>query len=191
MQRVADLDTPSMVVDLDRLEGNIARLQASLDELGLANRPHIKTHKIPAIGHMQVAAGAIGITCQKLGEAEVFADAGFHDILVPYNLVGGPKLERLTRLARRVKMTVAVDGPVTAREILANQSKLVEFFNELPAAKHRRALEALRDSVPDWGAKLILIINNVSAKLAGECARLLLIENRGQLLKQEHNLHTL
>lgn len=117
MQRVADLDTPSMVVDLDRLEGNIARLQASLDELGLANRPHIKTHKIPAIGHMQVAAGAIGITCQKLGEAEVFADAGFHDILVPYNLVGGPKLERLTRLARRVKMTVAIDGPVTARAI--------------------------------------------------------------------------
>lgn len=77
------------------------------------------------------------------------------------------------------------EGPITAKEILANQSKLVEFFNELPAAKHRRALEALRDSVPDWGAKLILIINNVSAKLAGECARLLLIENRGQLLKQE------
>ena len=67
MQRVADLDTPSMVVDLDKLEANIQRLQASLDSLGLANRPHIKTHKIPAIGHMQIAAGAKGITCQKLG----------------------------------------------------------------------------------------------------------------------------
>jgi transcription elongation GreA/GreB family factor len=77
------------------------------------------------------------------------------------------------------------EGPITARDILTSQNKLVEFFAELPAAKHRRALEALRDSVPDWGAKLILIINNVSAKLAGECARLLLLESRGQLLKQE------
>ncbi len=108
-----------MVVDLDRLEGNIARLQASLDSLGLANRPHIKTHKIPAIGHMQVAAGAVGITCQKLGEAEIFADAGFHDILIPYNLVGAPKMERLVRLARRVKMTVAIDGGVAAQAIAA------------------------------------------------------------------------
>ncbi|MFZ4819823.1 MAG: GreA/GreB family elongation factor, partial [Limisphaerales bacterium] len=77
------------------------------------------------------------------------------------------------------------EGPITARDILTSQNKLVEFFAELPAAKHRRTLEALRDSVPDWGAKLILIINNVSAKLAGECARLLLLESRGQLLKQE------
>lgn len=77
------------------------------------------------------------------------------------------------------------EGPITVRDILTAQAKLVEFFAELPAAKHRRTLEALRDSAPDWGAKLILIINNVGAKLAGECARLLLIENRGQLLKQE------
>lgn len=77
------------------------------------------------------------------------------------------------------------EGPITVRDILTAQVKLVEFFAELPAAKHRRTLEALRDSAPDWGAKLILIINNVGAKLAGECARLLLIENRGQLLKQE------
>lgn len=119
MQRVADLDTPSMVVDLDRLEANIARLQASLDGLGLANRPHIKTHKIPAIGHMQVAAGAVGITCQKVGEAEVFADAGFRDILIPYNLVGVPKLERLVRLARRARITVAIDSAVVAHAIAA------------------------------------------------------------------------
>ncbi len=87
-----------------------------------------------------------------------------------------------------LKKSAALDiaeGPITVRDILTSQNKLVDFFAELPAAKHRRTLEALRDSAPDWGAKLILIINNVSAKLAGECARLLLIENRGQLLKQE------
>lgn len=61
--------------------------------------------------------------------------------------------------------------------------RLVAFFEELPAAKHRRALEAFRDSVPDWGAQLVLMLNRVSAKLAGECARLLIVEGRGQLLK--------
>jgi transcription elongation GreA/GreB family factor/transcription elongation factor GreA-like protein len=74
-------------------------------------------------------------------------------------------------------------GTVSAKDILVAQSKLVEFFNEMPAAKHRRALESLRDSVPDWGAQLVLLINQVGAKLAGECARLLLNESRGQLLK--------
>src|SRR5574341_1519598 len=117
MQRVADLDTPTMVVDLDQVQDNISRLQRDLDALGLKNRPHIKTHKLPTIGHWQQAAGATGITCQKLGEAEVFADAGFADILIPYNIVGAPKLERLTRLARRARMTVALDSAITARGI--------------------------------------------------------------------------
>lgn len=79
----------------------------------------------------------------------------------------------------------ATEGEISAKDILVAQQRLVEFFNELPAAKHRRTLETLRDSAPDWGAKLIFILNNVGAKLAGECARLLLLEGRGQLLKQE------
>lgn len=149
MQRVADLDTPSMVVDLDKLEANIQRLQASLDSLGLANRPHIKTHKIPAIGHMQIAAGAKGITCQKLGEAEIFADAGFDDILIPYNLVGAPKMERLTRLARRVKMTVAVDGAVAARAIAeACDAAGVEvtLLIEVDTGMHRAGVQSPEDA---------------------------------------------
>ncbi|MBO9343046.1 MAG: alanine racemase, partial [Roseiflexus sp.] len=72
--RIDNLDTPAVVIDLDRLETNIARFQAYLDRHGIANRPHIKTHKIPQIAQMQIAAGAVGITCQKLGEAEVMAD---------------------------------------------------------------------------------------------------------------------
>lgn len=74
---------------------------------------------------------------------------------------------------------------ISAANILTAQHRLVDFFSDLPAAKHRRTLEVLRDSIPDWGARLILILNNVGVKLAGEIARLLQLEGRGQLLKNE------
>src|SRR6476660_3785396 len=109
------LETPVATVDLDRLAANIARLQQYLDQHHIANRPHIKTHKIPAIAHMQVAAGAVGITCQKLGEAEVMADAGIEDIFLPYNILGAAKLERLMQLTRRVRISVTADSDVTVR----------------------------------------------------------------------------
>jgi D-serine deaminase-like pyridoxal phosphate-dependent protein len=85
--RVDELETPVPVVDIDRLEANISRLQNYLNEHSIANRPHIKTHKIPQIAQMQMDAGAVGITCQKISEAEVMADAGFNDIFIPYNIV--------------------------------------------------------------------------------------------------------
>lgn len=106
---MTSLDTPVAVVDLDRLEHNLERWQAHCDAVGLLNRPHVKTHRSVEIARRQVALGAAGITCQKLGEAEVMADAGLTDILVPYNIVGGEKLERLGALARRATITVSVD----------------------------------------------------------------------------------
>jgi D-serine deaminase-like pyridoxal phosphate-dependent protein len=113
--RITDLDTPVAVVDLDRLEANIERLQRYLDAHQIANRPHIKTHKIPEIAHMQVRAGAVGITCQKIGEAEIMAQAGIRDIFLPYNIMGEAKLERLMLLARRVKLSVTADSDYTVR----------------------------------------------------------------------------
>ena len=115
--RVGDLDTPAVTIDLDVMEANIRRVQALLDRHGLGNRPHIKTHKIPAIGTLQMAAGAMGITCQKLGEVEVFADAGVaDDVLLTYNVLGRPKLDRLMAQARRVpRLTVALDSEPVAR----------------------------------------------------------------------------
>ena len=104
--------TPAVVVDLDIAERNIARLQALCDAAGIANRPHIKTHKSPVLAAMQVAAGASGITCQKLGEAEVMAEAGLNDILISYNILGEEKTGRLGALAARVRMTVSADNPV-------------------------------------------------------------------------------
>ena len=112
---IAELETPVPVVDLDRLEANIARLQVYLDEHKIANRPHIKTHKIPAIARMQMEAGALGITCQKVSEAEAMAEAGFEDIFIPYNIIGESKLKRLTALAARIRISVTADSAFTVR----------------------------------------------------------------------------
>jgi D-serine deaminase-like pyridoxal phosphate-dependent protein len=106
---VTELDTPAVTIDLDRLEANIKRVQGMIAASGKANRPHIKTHKIPAIAKMQMAAGAVGITCQKLGEARVFIDAGAaDDILITFNIVGDSKTDRLMELASRVKRLAVV-----------------------------------------------------------------------------------
>ncbi len=104
-----ELDTPAVTILLDRLEANIARAQALVGARGIGNRPHIKTHKIPAIAKMQIAAGAVGITCQKLGEVEVFTDAGVtDDILLTFDIVGETKTDRLMQLSERVKRLAVV-----------------------------------------------------------------------------------
>src|SRR3954462_1931837 len=114
---VADLDTPAVVIDIDIVEANIKRAQEKLASHGLANRPHIKTHKIPALAKLQIDAGAIGITCQKLGEAEGMADAGVTgDILLTYHVLGAAETERLAAMIRRLKrMAVVLDNEVVAR----------------------------------------------------------------------------
>ncbi len=117
--RIDELDTPSVIIDLERVERNLRRWQSYCDEHGLANRPHIKTHKIPELARQQVALGAKGIACQKLGEAEVMADAGLDDILIPYNLVGASKLRRAVDLARRVTLTLTCDSIDTAEGLSA------------------------------------------------------------------------
>ncbi len=104
--------TPAVVIDLDIVTHNIAKLQAACEAKGLKNRPHIKTHKSPVLATMQREAGASGITCQKLGEAEVMANAGFDDILISYNLIGEEKTDRLAALMGRARMIVAADNPV-------------------------------------------------------------------------------
>jgi D-serine deaminase-like pyridoxal phosphate-dependent protein len=102
--------TPCAVIDLDKVERNIARVQAQCDAAGVANRPHIKTHKSPILARKQIEAGAKGITCQKIGEAEIMADAGIDNILISYNLIGEEKMARLAALQAKAKMTVAADN---------------------------------------------------------------------------------
>ena len=117
MTRIEDLDTPAVVIFLDRLNANIGRVQRLIAARGLSNRPHIKTHKIPAIAQMQMKAGAVGLTAQKLGEVEVFIDAGVcDDYLLTYNIIGERKTDRLMQLASRVKrLAVVTDNDVVLR----------------------------------------------------------------------------
>ncbi len=115
MTQIYDLETPAVLIDLDRVEANLKRAQAFADQHGFRLRPHMKTHKLPRFAQRQVDLGAVGITCQKLGEAEVMADAGLADILVPYNILGRSKLDRLRKLADRVRLSVTADSAFTVQ----------------------------------------------------------------------------
>lgn len=110
-RNIEEVDTPAVIVDLDVVEANIRRFQDYCDRSGLHLRPHIKTHKIPELARAQLAAGAVGINCQKISEAEVMADAGIADILITFNILGPEKLVRLHRLAGRCTLSVTADDP--------------------------------------------------------------------------------
>jgi D-serine deaminase-like pyridoxal phosphate-dependent protein len=106
-----DIPTPMPVIDEDRVRANIARVQSYMDGIGRAFRPHVKTHKLPWLARLQIAAGARGINCQKLTEAQVFAEAGFDDILITYNMFGSARLAGLADLNRRVaRLSVTADN---------------------------------------------------------------------------------
>ena len=115
----AEVDTPAVLADMDITERNIRAAAAFCARVGARFRPHVKTHKIPEFARMQIAAGAVGICCQKLGEAEVFADAGIRDIFIPYNIIGADKLRRLRALAGRVRISTVADGMVVLRGLSA------------------------------------------------------------------------
>jgi len=121
--KIADLDTPAVLIDLDKLEQNIQRMAAFAKAQRVNLRPHIKTHKIPQIAHLQLRAGAVGITCQKLGEAEVMAANGVDDILITYIIVGALKLDRLAQLKRRAKVCTVVDSEEAMAPLAAHMQQ--------------------------------------------------------------------
>lgn len=111
----AAIDTPAVLIDLDTAEANIRDYQRYCDEHGLKLRPHIKTHKLPGLAEYQLAQGAVGITCQKVSEAEAMVNAGrMQDVLIAYNILGEAKVARLRRLAERVSISVVADNIVVA-----------------------------------------------------------------------------
>ena len=114
-----DVDTPFLWTDLDKLEANIVKLAGQISGAGVQWRPHIKGIKVPAIAHRAIRAGAIGVTCAKLGEAEVMVGAGITDILIANQVVTPKKVERLVNLCRRADVKVAVDGESNATQIAA------------------------------------------------------------------------
>ncbi|MEX0627939.1 MAG: alanine racemase [Cucumibacter sp.] len=112
---ISELETPVPIIDIDIVDRNLRRWQSRCDELGIANRPHVKTHKLVPLASYQIALGAKGICVQKLGEAEVMVDAGISDVLLTFNVVGDVKLKRLTDLARRSEISVVADGTDVVR----------------------------------------------------------------------------
>ncbi len=115
--RIEDIETPALLVDADALERNIRVMQEFLAPLPCRCRPHAKTHKCPVIARKQVAAGALGVTCAKISEAEVMADGGIESILIANEVAGRGKARRLAELARRVELLAAVDNEAPAREM--------------------------------------------------------------------------
>lgn len=114
---VAELDTPALVVDLDIMERNLRRAADYCAANNLRLRPHTKTHKSPLVGRMQLDSGAVGLTVAKVGEAEVMLASGTQDLLVHYPILGRSKLERLMEVARKTRVTVALDSLFAARQL--------------------------------------------------------------------------
>lgn len=146
--RLADLvgctldqvDTPALLVDLDRLEANIARMAAFAAEHHVALRPHAKSHKAAAIAQRQMRAGAVGLTVAKLDEAEAFVDAGFSDIFIANEVVGQQKWQRLVSLASRATLAVGVDDAEAVRglaDVARQQSSVVDVVIEVDTGLRR------------------------------------------------------
>ena len=111
------VDTPSLLVDMDRLDANISEMADVAQRAGVRLRPHIKTHKSPWLAQRQLDAGACGVTVAKLGEAEVMAAAGIRDIRIVYPIIGPHKVARLSRLMDVADVSIAVDSVDAARQV--------------------------------------------------------------------------
>jgi D-serine deaminase-like pyridoxal phosphate-dependent protein len=115
--KIHDLDTPALVIDLDVMERNLAKMAEYTRAHGLRLRPHTKTHKIPALGARQLAHGAVGLTVAKVSEAEVMLASGVEDLLIAYPIFGAEKMRRLVEVAKKTRVTVSVDSVEAARPI--------------------------------------------------------------------------
>jgi D-serine deaminase-like pyridoxal phosphate-dependent protein len=137
---IGDLDTPVALVDVARLEANLAAMAAVSRDAGVAQRPHAKTHKTREVAERQLAHGAVGLTVAKLGEAEVMVAAGFDDLFVAYPLVGEQKLRRLVALLDRAHIRFEVDtleGAEAASSFLAAQGRRVDVVVSLDGGAGR------------------------------------------------------
>ncbi len=165
--KLADqLNTPAIVVDLDIAEKNIRNFQSYANQHGFKVRPHIKTHKLPALAYAQLAAGADGITCQKISEAEAMLDGlqkqyGLSpDLLITYNILGHEKLNRLKALAHRTKLSVVADNLTVINglsEAFANETQPLTVLVECNTGADRCGV-----ATPEAAAELAEAIHNAA-----------------------------
>jgi D-serine deaminase-like pyridoxal phosphate-dependent protein len=161
----AGIDTPEILVDVDILDRNIARMAQAVKAKGVALRPHAKTHKIPEIAARQLAAGAAGLTVATIGEAEVFAASGVQDLFIAYPLWISPqKAERLRRLAVRVNVSVGVDSAAGAYALgagLGDAAGKVSVLVEIDSGHHRSGVR------PEGAAAVARAASGAGLKVAG------------------------
>jgi 3-hydroxy-D-aspartate aldolase len=134
-QRLEEVDTPALVLDLDAFEKNLLTLKSAVAGR-VRIRPHAKTHKCPEVGKRQIALGAVGQCCQKVSEAEAMVDGGITDVLVSNEVVGAQKIARLAELSRRARIGVCVDNAPTLHEIGRSGAKL-DIYVELEVGMRR------------------------------------------------------
>lgn len=201
MARAEQLDTPFVIIDLDKVDHNAARMQRVATDNGITLRPHAKTHKMPQIARLQIEAGAVGVTVAKLGEAEVMIAAGITDILIAYPIVGEQKLKRLVDMARQANIMVAVDSVETARGISEAVSaagavvgllveidcgfgrvgvrpgipalELAQAISGMPGVAYRGLLTFAGQSYDENGVEALRRAGAEEGRIATECARLL------------------
>jgi D-serine deaminase-like pyridoxal phosphate-dependent protein len=141
--RITEIPTPAVLIESSRLARNLFRMQAAVDARGLRLRPHAKTHKSPDIAKMQIARGAVGICCAKLGEAEVFADAGVTDIRLPYPL-NPINAARVLALADRVSLSFIVDDPAVAQawaSVAQRAGRVLDVLVKVDVGFHRCGID--------------------------------------------------
>lgn len=117
---IGELDTPSLLIDLDQMEENLQAMQDLADSAKVKLRPHTKTHKTAEIAHLQIEYGAQGITVAKVSEAEAMVNAGVLDIFIATEVIGKQKLERIGLIAKKAKIRLAVDSILQVEQIAAS-----------------------------------------------------------------------
>ncbi len=145
-----EIDTPALLVDIPAVERNIVKMADFARKRGIGLRPYIKTHKSTILAKKQLAAGAIGIGCAKLGEAEVMAEAGIRDILLGNQIIGSEKIARLMNLAGQADVIVAVDDRQNVYELSAAAETAgvrVRILVEVDIGLHRCGVRAGEDAV--------------------------------------------
>ncbi|HYT74184.1 MAG TPA: alanine racemase [Vicinamibacterales bacterium] len=141
--QLSEIPTPAVLVDAAKLRRNLTRMQAAASARGIRLRPHAKTHKSPEIARMQIEGGAAGICCAKLGEAEVFADAGIGDIRLPYPL-NPVNADRVFALAERVALSFIVDDPAVARvwsDLAGRRGRTLDVLIKVDVGFHRCGID--------------------------------------------------
>ena len=154
--KLTELRTPCVLVDRLRAERSLKRMQAATGARGIALRPHAKTHKSIEIGRQQIGAGAVGICCAKLGEAEVFADAGFEDIRLPYPL-NPVNAERVADLQDRTRLSFIVDHWDVARgwsEAMQREERTVDVLVKVDVGTHRCGIDPSQADAAEFVARV-------------------------------------